>query len=200
MDLTFVDRALGSNVPYITYAVPFFFLLMGVELVVALWQRQHSYRLHDSINDLSCGITEQVVGIFLKGLLFTGYLKTYGFATQSGFNWVDVQAYSHGGKWVAAIVLFLGVDCATTGSIGSPMSTTPRGPGTWCTIRVKITTWRSHSGRGRSRDSFRGFSTCRSHSWAFHLLGLPRCQASTRSISSGSTRGPSANWDRSSGS
>ena len=112
MDLTFVDRALGSNIPYITYAVPFFFLLMGVELVVALWQRQHSYRLHDSINDLSCGITEQVVGIFLKGLLFAGYVKTYGFATQSGVNWIDVQAYSHGGKWVAAIVLFLGVDCA----------------------------------------------------------------------------------------
>ena len=81
MDLTFVDRALGSNIPYITYAVPFFFLLMGVELAVAVWQREHSYRLHDSINDLSCGITEQVVGIFLKGLLFTGYLKTYGFAT-----------------------------------------------------------------------------------------------------------------------
>jgi alkylglycerol monooxygenase len=112
MDLTFVDRALGSNIPYITYAVPFFFLLMGVELVVALWQRQHSYRLHDSINDLSCGITEQVVGIFLKGLLFAGYVKTYGFATQSGFNWIDVRAYSHSGKWVAAMVLFLGVDCA----------------------------------------------------------------------------------------
>ncbi len=112
MDLTFIDRALGSNIPYITYAVPFFFLLMGVELAVAVWQREHSYRLHDSINDLSCGITEQVVGIFLKGLLFAGYLKTYGFATRSGFNWIDVQSYSSGGKWAAAIALFLGVDCA----------------------------------------------------------------------------------------
>jgi alkylglycerol monooxygenase len=112
MDPTFIDRALGSNVPYITYAVPFFFLLMGVELVVALWQREHSYRLHDSINDLSCGIIEQIVGIFLKGLLFAGYLRTYSLATKSGFNLIDVQSYSTGGKWVAAIALFLGVDCA----------------------------------------------------------------------------------------
>ena len=40
MDLTFIDRALGSNIPYITYAVPVFFLLIGVELVVALWEQQ----------------------------------------------------------------------------------------------------------------------------------------------------------------
>ena len=65
MDLTFIDRALGSGIPYITYAVPIFFLLIGVELVVALWQHKHAYRLHDSINDLSCGTTEQIIGIFL---------------------------------------------------------------------------------------------------------------------------------------
>ncbi len=70
MDLTFIDRALGSDIPYITYAVPVFFLLIGIELVVALRERKQCYRLHDSISDLSCGITEQIVGIFLKGLLF----------------------------------------------------------------------------------------------------------------------------------
>jgi sterol desaturase/sphingolipid hydroxylase (fatty acid hydroxylase superfamily) len=112
MDLTFIDRALGSDIPYITYAVPVFFLLIGVELVVALCQREHSYRLHDSLSDLSCGITEQTVGIFLKGLLFLGYQGTYGYATRTGINLVDVQGYSAGGKWLAAILLFLGVDCA----------------------------------------------------------------------------------------
>ncbi len=112
MDLTFIDRALGSDIPYITYAVPFFFLLMGVELVVALWQRQRYYRLHDSINDLSCGSTEQIIGIFLKGALFAGYQGTYAFATGRGINLVDVHHDSAGGKWAAAIALFLGVDCA----------------------------------------------------------------------------------------
>ena len=112
MDLTWVDRALGSNIPYITYAVPVFFLLIGVELVVALCEQKKTYRLHDSISDLSCGITEQMVGIFLKGALFAGYLGTYGYATRRGINLVDVSSYSAGGKWLAAILLFLGVDCA----------------------------------------------------------------------------------------
>jgi sterol desaturase/sphingolipid hydroxylase (fatty acid hydroxylase superfamily) len=112
MDLTFVDRALGSDIPYITYAVPVFFLLIGVELVAALWEHKKSYRLHDSINDLSCGITEQLIGLFLKALLFAGYVGTYGYATRAGINLVDVHGYSPGGKWAAAIVLFLGVDCA----------------------------------------------------------------------------------------
>jgi alkylglycerol monooxygenase len=112
MDLTFVDRALGSGIPYVTYAVPVFFLLIGIELVVALWQHKHTYRLHDSINDLSCGIAEQMVGLFLKGLLFVGYLGTFAYATHAGLNLIDVDSYSPRGKWLAAILLFLGVDCA----------------------------------------------------------------------------------------
>jgi sterol desaturase/sphingolipid hydroxylase (fatty acid hydroxylase superfamily) len=112
MDLTFIDRALGSDIPYITYAVPVFFLLIGVELIATLWEHKPSYRLHDSINDLSCGGTEQIIAIFLKGLLFAGYQGTYAYATRTGINLVDVRSYSAGGKWLAAILLFLGVDCA----------------------------------------------------------------------------------------
>ena len=63
-------------------------------------------------NNLSCGITEQIVGLFLTGLLFLGYVGTYSYATRAGINLVDVSSYSPGGKWLAAIVLFLGVDCA----------------------------------------------------------------------------------------
>jgi sterol desaturase/sphingolipid hydroxylase (fatty acid hydroxylase superfamily) len=112
MDLTFVDRALGSDIPYITYAIPVFFFLMGIELLAAVWEHKKAYRLHDSLSDLSCGITEQTVGLFLKGLLFAGYAGTYSYATRAGLNLVDVASYSASGKWLAAIVLFLGVDCA----------------------------------------------------------------------------------------
>jgi alkylglycerol monooxygenase len=112
MDLTFIDRVLGSGIPYITYAVPVFFLLIGVELIAALWQHKQAYRLHDSISDLSCGTTEQMIGIFLKGLLFAGYQGTYNHVTRAGINVVDVHSYSPGGKWLAAILLFLGADCA----------------------------------------------------------------------------------------
>src|SRR5262249_25745748 len=112
MGLAFLDRALGSNIPYITYAVPVFFLLMGVELALTLWEHKSYYRLHDSICDLSCGMTEQIIAIFLKGLLFAGYVQTYGFATRMRINLVDIPSYTAGGKWLAAILLFLGVDCA----------------------------------------------------------------------------------------
>jgi alkylglycerol monooxygenase len=112
VDYTIIDRALGSGIPYVTYAVPVFFILIGVELVAALWQGQQTYRLHDSLIDLSCGITEQIVGIFLKGLLFLGYLGIFSYSMRAGINVVDVSTYTPGGKWAAAIVLCLGVDCA----------------------------------------------------------------------------------------
>jgi alkylglycerol monooxygenase len=112
MDRTFIDRALGDGIPYITYAVPVFFLLIGIELGVALREQKRCYRLHDSINDLSCGITEQLIGTFLKVLLLGGYLGTYSFSTGHAINLVDVASYSAGGKWLAALLLFLGVDCA----------------------------------------------------------------------------------------
>lgn len=112
MDLSFIDRALGSGIPYITYAVPVFFLLIFVELLAGKLLRRKLYRLNDMVNDLSCGIIEQIVGIFLKGILFGGYLWSYALVTEHGWNIVDVKNYSTAGKWGAALVLFLGVDCA----------------------------------------------------------------------------------------
>lgn len=112
MEKSFIDRALGSGVPYITYAVPVFFLLIGLEVLLGRALRRKLYRLNDSINDLSCGIIEQTVGIFLKGVLFGGYLWVYGQATTHGWNLIDVNTYSTVGKWGAALALFLGVDCA----------------------------------------------------------------------------------------
>jgi alkylglycerol monooxygenase len=112
MEPTFVDRALGSDIPYITYAVPFFGLLICIEMAVALWEHKRFYRLHDSINDLSCGSTQQIIGIFLKGMLLAAYQATYAQATSRGINLVDVHALAPAGKWAAAIALFLAADCA----------------------------------------------------------------------------------------
>ncbi len=102
---TLVDKLLGSDINYITYAVPFFFLLIGVELVAGLIQNKKLYRFNDSINDLSCGIIDQTVGIFLKGLLFAGYLFLF-----EHFRMFDIAAAPPAAKWVAAIALMLGVD------------------------------------------------------------------------------------------
>jgi sterol desaturase/sphingolipid hydroxylase (fatty acid hydroxylase superfamily) len=50
----------------ILFSIPFFFLLMGVELAYAAFTRRRLFRLNDSIADLSCGILSQVSGVFSK--------------------------------------------------------------------------------------------------------------------------------------
>lgn len=102
---TLVDVVLGRNIPYISYAVPFFFLLIGVELLTGWWTGKTYYRFNDSVNDLSCGIMQQVTGIFLKTFLFAGYLGLY-----ERYRWTEMTQWSAAGKWMAAIALFLGVD------------------------------------------------------------------------------------------
>jgi alkylglycerol monooxygenase len=65
------------DVSYIVLAIPVFFLLIAIELVAVRVQEREYYRLNDSITDLSCGILDQVVEVFLKTALFAGYLFLY---------------------------------------------------------------------------------------------------------------------------
>ena len=62
---------------YVILAIPVFFLLMGIELLVVRLQGKHYYRLDDSVNDLSCGIISQLVEVFVKTTLFAGYLTLF---------------------------------------------------------------------------------------------------------------------------
>jgi sterol desaturase/sphingolipid hydroxylase (fatty acid hydroxylase superfamily) len=82
-------------------AIPVFFLLIAVELVAARFLEKDVYRLPDSISDLSCGILDQLLGVFVKTGLFAGYVYLYKqhrlFSMPSGSAWV----------WAAC---FLGVD------------------------------------------------------------------------------------------
>lgn len=61
----------------IEMAVPVFFLLIGVELLMSWLAGRANYRFNDSINDLSLGIIDQVGGAFLKSFIFAGYLYLY---------------------------------------------------------------------------------------------------------------------------
>jgi alkylglycerol monooxygenase len=54
------------NEKYIAFAIPLFFLLIGVEILVNRAQGDVRYRFADSITSLSCGIGQQVLGPFLK--------------------------------------------------------------------------------------------------------------------------------------
>lgn len=90
----------GCAMNYILYAIPFFFLLIGLELLVDRWRGVSTYRLADSINSLSAGVLSQVSGLLTKGL----GLLTYGFALQhlALFELSAQQAW----VWLLAFVLY----------------------------------------------------------------------------------------------
>jgi len=62
---------------YIALAIPFFFLLMGVELWAARRVGARVYRFNDALVDLSCGMSQQVLLVFAVGVLGTGYVWLY---------------------------------------------------------------------------------------------------------------------------
>lgn len=47
----------------ITYAIPFFFALIGIELLYSILSKKGLYRLHDSISNLSTGVGNQIAGL-----------------------------------------------------------------------------------------------------------------------------------------
>jgi sterol desaturase/sphingolipid hydroxylase (fatty acid hydroxylase superfamily) len=64
-------------VDLIVLAIPVFFLLIGIELLFVWIAGRDYYRLSDTLSDLSCGVLDQVVGVFLKTVLFAGYVFVY---------------------------------------------------------------------------------------------------------------------------
>ena len=63
----------------IALAIPFFFLLMGVELFFARRRGLKVYRFADALVDLSCGMTQQILVVFSIGVLAGGYIWLYQF-------------------------------------------------------------------------------------------------------------------------
>jgi len=61
------------NLNPIVLSIPIFFVLMGIELVVERITNKKLYRLPDAIANLSCGITSQLSGLFLKVFAIGAY-------------------------------------------------------------------------------------------------------------------------------
>ncbi len=70
-------------------AIPVFFLLILLEVVLSQLIHRRVYHYSDSINDLSMGIVDQVGGAFLKSIVFTGYLYLY-----DNYRLFDISAFS----------------------------------------------------------------------------------------------------------
>ena len=79
---------------YIALAVPFFFVLIGVELLVARARGRSVYRLADAIGDLGCGVAQQVVLVFAGAGLLAAYAvvhdrwRLHTFAPSSAAPWL----------------------------------------------------------------------------------------------------------------
>lgn len=48
------------------WAIPGFFVLIGIELLVAKWRKRDVYYANDAINSLGLGMMSQIVGVFTK--------------------------------------------------------------------------------------------------------------------------------------
>jgi len=85
-------------------AIPIFFILIVLELLLARWRRQRVHALNDSVTDFGCGVLAQVVGIFV-GLLS---VAMYAFVAARGSlqRLAEVPAWPETvAGWVAAFVL-----------------------------------------------------------------------------------------------
>lgn len=69
MALTFEEARshyTSMNLNPIVLSIPIFFLLIGIELIAERLTHRELYRFPDAIANLSCGITSQLSGLFLK--------------------------------------------------------------------------------------------------------------------------------------
>src|SRR5688572_769157 len=83
-------------------SIPIFFILIGIELVVERISNKKLYRLPDAIANLSCGITSQLSGLFLKVFAIGIYQLVH-----ENFNLITWDK-----TWIYWVALFLLADFA----------------------------------------------------------------------------------------
>lgn len=93
------------NINPIVLSIPIFFLLIGIELVVERLSHRKLYRLPDAIANMSCGITSQLSGLFMRLLGIGVYEVLFQNAAL-----VDMKSILPG--WAYWLTLFLLVDLA----------------------------------------------------------------------------------------
>lgn len=84
---------------FIALSVPFFFLFIFLELFYGKWKNEHYYRLNDTLTNLSCGIGQQILGLWLK--FYFIFLMAFFY---------QYRLFTIPNTWYYAILLFLGVD------------------------------------------------------------------------------------------
>lgn len=86
----------------IVLSIPIFFILIGIELLIQRFSHKKIYRLQDALSNISCGITQQLSGLFLRILAIGVY--------QLVFQYFSIFSLER--TWWYWIALFLLVDLA----------------------------------------------------------------------------------------
>ncbi len=81
-------------------SIPVFFILIGMEIGYGYFKNRKLYRLNDAVTNISCGIVEQLTGVFAK--VFT--IAAYAFV----FNHFALFELSNAWYWI--VLCFIGVD------------------------------------------------------------------------------------------
>ena len=82
------------NARYIAFAIPFFLVLIGIELVVNRRQGDLRYRFHDAVASMGCGVGQQIIGLLFLAVPVGGYALVYEhlrvatLSPSSPFAWV----------------------------------------------------------------------------------------------------------------
>ena len=81
-------------------SIPVFFILIGLEVWYSYFKDRKLYRLNDAITNISCGIVEQLTGVFAKVFTVAAYAFIYD-------NFAVFQLENH---WYWILICFIGVD------------------------------------------------------------------------------------------
>ncbi|MDO9553913.1 sterol desaturase family protein [Rhodonellum sp.] len=86
------------NLSPVVIAIPIYFLLMGIELIVLRFQENPSYRLNDAITNINLGVMSQVTGVFIKVLSIGVYTLVF-----ENFALMQIQS----NIWTFLLLFFL---------------------------------------------------------------------------------------------
>ncbi len=90
------------NINPIVLSIPVFFILIGLEVLIQHFASRKLYRLNDAVTNISCGITQQVSGVFLKLFGIGLYTLVYEY----------LRIWEIPTTWYTLVILFVATDFA----------------------------------------------------------------------------------------
>jgi alkylglycerol monooxygenase len=88
------------NINPIVLSIPIFFLLISIEVLIQQFSKKKLYRFNDALTNISCGVTQQVSGVFLKLFGIGLYVLVYEY----------LRIWEIPSNWYTLIILFIATD------------------------------------------------------------------------------------------